>query len=168
MTARRRPPGETGRAGEGPGGREQESGRGRAVRGELHRTAEPGGEPADDVVRAEHEDRRPEVTAEQHRTHGECADEDRRDGECDERGRHHRGTLVGGAAVGAIVVPVIRGLVSSGPAVVRGGGGGRRAGKRRPGGGQGPEAGGVTRGEEQGAPHGAGGGGRGPAGRLSG
>src|SRR5205814_2264 len=77
-----------------------------AVQGELHRTAELRGEPADDVVRAEHEDRRPEVPAEQHRTHGECADEDRRDGECDERGRHHRGTVVGGAAVGAIAGPV--------------------------------------------------------------
>ena len=121
---------------------------------ELHRTAEFGTERADHVVPAEHEDRMPEVAAEQHRADGECADEDGRDGECNERQCHHRRTLVGGAAVAVIVV--VRRMNAGG-----------RAETLRPVKRQEQHAEGVQRGHEHPAQHAPVGVGRAPAVRLA-
>src|ERR1700730_12634791 len=71
-----RPPQEAGPGRSRPGEREPERRRRQAVQCELHRTAEVGSERADDVVPGEHQDRMPEVAAEQHRAHGKRADED--------------------------------------------------------------------------------------------
>src|SRR6185312_4137037 len=117
----RRTPEETDPGRREPRNHQPKRGAEKTVEPELPRTEEFPRHLADDVVGRQDENGAAEIAAEEHRTHGEVADEERWNGERDERHGHHPGALVWLRRVMAMLRRMRRGFrVRMSRAAVRG------------------------------------------------